>query len=234
MRQRVIASCVVVATLAGSLCAAAVTRPSPEQLRRDLAAILAQPAYQQTTPSWLRELIERLNRWLAQFFGGWLSPRVYDLGEASPVLYWVVVGLLIVLLAILLAHIGWTLGSAFEPRRRRPMVSVALPLPDPDELRARAAALAAEGRYREAVPMLYLALLRNLDRGGVLRFDPTRTNWELARLAGTSGPVRAELEGFARRLDALLYGAGVAARADYEACDEMATRAWGAGEAMGQ
>jgi hypothetical protein len=64
------------------------------------------------------------------------------------------------------------------------VVAPELPRPgekSPEELWRQAQALAGEGRHSEALRLLYLAVLFLLDRRGLLRYEPTRTNGEYIR-----------------------------------------------------
>jgi hypothetical protein len=66
--------------------------------------------------------------------------------------------------------------------------------------------LAREGKYREAIRHLYLALLSRLHRDGAIDYDPAKSNWDYFRgfkgRAGVLGPFR-ELT---RRFDFAWYG----------------------------
>lgn len=205
--------------------ASGAERPPPEKLRADLADILARPEYHRPEASWLREMLRKALAWLRdQFEGRWL-PGVDRLREAWPALYWAIVAVLAVLLGLLVWHIGLALSLAFRERKRPAQAQAATAhAPDPEALRDQAAQLAREGRHREAILLLHEALLHFLDRRDVVRFDPSRTNWELAGAAAAPA-LRAELTGLADRLDALLYGAAAADADEYHRCAEMAARA---------
>lgn len=205
--------------------ASGAERPPPEALRADLADILAGPEYHQPEASWLREMLRKALAWLRDQLRGWWLPGVDRLREAWPALYWAIVAVLAVLLGLLVWHIGLTLSLAFRERKRPAHAPpVGARAPDPDALLAQAAQLARRGRYREAVVLLHESLLHFLDRRGVVRFDPSRTNWELAG-AAPAPALRDELTALAARLDALLYGAADADAEEYRRCAEIAARA---------
>ncbi|MHC4821458.1 MAG: DUF4129 domain-containing protein [Planctomycetota bacterium] len=86
--------------------------------------------------------------------------------------------LLVVVLAVLLLRRA-------EWRRRREarerVVRTSATLGDAAELDRQAAALAAQGRFVEAVRLLYASLLIRLHRAAGKRFDPSRTPGEQLR-----------------------------------------------------
>jgi len=206
-------------------CMSAVPQRAPEVVHREIARILAQPAYRQAQPSWVREKLVELIQWLRSFLGGWWSDAAFELRETWPGLYWAIVVALTALVAALLYHVWLTITAAM---RRDEAPRGAGPRPestDPDVLKTEAETLAAEGRYREAVSRLQVALLRTLDREGVIRYDPSRTNWEyLAAVRGM--PSLADVfESLTLRLDDVLYGGVAIDRPGYEACARLVTQA---------
>lgn len=200
-------------------------RPPPETLRADLAEILARPEYQQPETSWLRERLGEALAWLRERLEGRWLPGVERLRAAWPALYWGIVVMLALLLGLLVWHIALTLSLSFK--ERKPSIgapAAATDAADPEALRAQAAQLARQGRYREAILLMHASLLHFLDRRDVVRFDASRTNWELAGAASTPA-LRAELTGLAARVDALLYGGASADADEYGRCADMAARA---------
>jgi hypothetical protein len=214
---------------AASLASAAlVARPAPADLRAEIERILAQPEYRRAQGTWLQGLIKRLVEWLRDVFGDW-SPQVVALKEAWPVLYWVVTGLLILVAAVLLYHIGYTLSLMFRDRRPRPRPAPGRPAADPDALRAQAAELAAQGRYAEAAAALYEALIRHLDRQGILRHDDSRTNGEYLEAVRGRPPLAEAMAPLTRWLDPVLYGNAALSETDYATCEGLVEQAWAAG-----
>ncbi len=66
--------------------------------------------------------------------------------------------------------------------------------------------LAERGEFREAIRHLYLALLSHLHRGGVIDYDPTRSNWDyLFAFKGPQG-AKASFRELTRRFDFAWYG----------------------------
>lgn len=213
-------------TGAAAVCAwAVVPRPPAQQLKADLARILAGPEYQQPGLTWQEKLLAHIMKWLADNLGMSLSA----LHQAWPGLYWAIVGLLVLVLLLVLYHIAMTIGRAFTERRPRQPAPPRTPAPDPEALRSRALELAAAGELTEALRVLYEALLRRLDRQDVLRFDGSRTNWETADALRGRPALAPVMEDLASRLDGVLYASLPVAPEDFAHCRGLVERAWGEG-----
>ncbi|HEY7310713.1 MAG TPA: DUF4129 domain-containing protein [Gemmataceae bacterium] len=96
----------------------------------------------------------------------------------------------------------------------------------PSELWRQADKLAGDGRFREAVRILYLAVLALLHRQQFIRFEATRTNGEYVRQVHLSEIAPPELhEPFHELTDlfeAKWYGERACESADYRACHKLA------------
>lgn len=223
---------VIAATATAMAAVGAVARPSAEWLRSELARILAGPEYHQPELTWLRNILRRVLEWLGHLLGGW-SPAVSRLLESRPVLYWAVVTALVVLLALLLYHIGLTLVQTLRGPKRPKTPAVRAPVVLPEALRERAARLSREGRYGEAVRLLYEALLRQLDRGSLLRYDSSRTNREHLAALGERDDLTREMRPLTDLMDSILYGGRTPGAPEYGTCVELVERAWALVEASG-
>jgi len=136
---------------------------------RELAQkILARPEYANARPS-------STESWLLSFLHR-LFDRLGSMGElrmTAPALYWLIIGALFVILALMVAHIVWTISAALrapEPPTRS--VSGA-------RLRdhaAEAELLAASGSYLEAAHSLMIASFRTLAERSVIDLRPDRSN----------------------------------------------------------
>lgn len=66
--------------------------------------------------------------------------------------------------------------------------------------------LAAEGKFREAIRHLYLALLSRLHRDGAIDYDPTKSNWDYFRGFRGAGSALGPFRELTRRFDFAWYG----------------------------
>jgi hypothetical protein len=136
---------------------------------RELAQkILARPEYADARPSstdtWLLSMVHRLFDWL----GGLGGLRV-----TAPALYWLMIVGLFTILAIMVAHIVWTISTALrapEPPSRSPSGSTLR------DHAAEAELLAASGSYLEAAHHLMIGSFRTLAERSVIDLRPDRSN----------------------------------------------------------
>lgn len=174
----------------------------------------------------LRDLIVRL---LDEWFGDEPeSPDVANPGGLSLPLpgptFFIVIG---VLLAIAVAVYLLLARERALPRPESTTVAAARAEDPRDRAPAEwldaASALAAEGKFREALRALYLATLVALDRRQAITFDPTLTNWQyLRQLAGNH--MRSDFRELTRIFDHKWYGREETVEVDYQVCRELAER----------
>lgn len=236
MTLRRVAALALIVAAGAALAAAVPPRPAPAALHQALASILAKPEYQPAAPSRMQRLAERLAERLSRLVLVW-GPAATTLMDAWPILYWALVCLLILAAVLLVYHICITLRLMFGERQVRQRSVVVAAVADPEDLLGRAADLARRGRYAEAIAALHAALVRFLDRRGILRFDSSRTNWEVLDAVQARPQLRAEMEPLTRQLDPILYGSASTTQDDYRVCEDHVHRAWdlvlAAGEAGG-
>ena len=205
-------------------------RPSPEQLREAVKAILSRPEYNQGESQWLEQYLYRLIRSLSVWYREHLAPYFERLHDVSPVVYWTIVAVFAAAMVILLYHIYLTLRSSFGTTTRRRRQGQPLPpgatQSDPDALLKQADEAAAKGDFAEALRRLYLALIRNLDRHELLRFDRSRTNYEYLRQVREHEAVAGPLSALTAQAETVWYGDRRPDRADYDLCRQLAMAAW--------
>jgi hypothetical protein len=157
--------------------------PSEQNVRAAVKAILSKPEYIPPGPDvWQRFawLIQKVIGWILKPII-WVIDQLSKLGSAgSPTARWLVIGLLLAVLMLVLAHIYYTSAGAFRTGRKRGGAGgLQLDLAaDPTDVIARAKLFADQGDYRSAVSLVYQAALLRLDRAGLIRFYPSRTNWQ--------------------------------------------------------
>ncbi len=168
---------------------------------------------------WWKELWDAIFRWLRglrrnearQDFEAPTSSG-FDMGISNGV---VIVGVIAVI-----AVLAWLLlrgqlkrapsGADTEvsslsqsPLTSDPMSALARP---PETWAGLADQLAADGKYREAIRHLYLALLSRLHRDGAIDYDPARSNWDYFRGFKGNSRILAPFRELTRRFDFAWYG----------------------------
>jgi hypothetical protein len=189
-----------------------VPHPSRDEVRRQLEEVLSRPEFSPGARSgWLADLFQRLADFL-----GWLGA----LRHAAPVLFWLLLAGCLLLLALLLGHIIWTVrrvlfvrgraGAGEKAEERRSRLSGACE----EEARRRAAA----ADFTEAIRYLFLALVYRFDESGRASFQRAWTNREYLELFAGRPPVQARLRVFVDTLDDYWYGQRPTDRRQYEDC----------------
>jgi hypothetical protein len=160
---------------------------------RELAQkILARPEYADARPSstksWLLSMLRRLLGWL----GG-----MGELRMSAPTLYWLMIGGLFLILAIMVAHIVWTISAALRAPEPPTRSASGARLRDHA---AEAELLAASGSYLEAAHHLMIASFRTLAERSVIDLRPDRSNRWIRRALRDSKLN----EGLVREIDRLV------------------------------
>jgi hypothetical protein len=172
--------------------------PPDDAIREAARAVLARPEYArfrfaETIPDW----VEALKRWIAEY-----AQWTRALADTSPVLFALFIGTLVLISALLLAHIVWSLRVAMRgrPGESGPSGGSAARRDFAEE----AARLAARGDVLEACRALQLACLDLLIGRGALALARHDSNSTLRqRLRGSALPasLRDELIAAVDRLE---------------------------------
>ena len=167
-----------------------------DSLRAVLDSVFAAPEYR-----WVEraEPLGLLRRWL-RMARQWL----FELRETHPGLFKLLIAAMVLVVVASLLHAGWVL---FKTLRAAQTVRDAGPADaavrrDRAWYRREADALAAQGRYAEAMQYDFLALILALDAAALVRFHPSKTPGEYTREPGLGAAARDEL----RALVSSLYG----------------------------
>jgi hypothetical protein len=172
-----------------------------DSLARALHAVFTRPEYRwedsRLVFRWLGSQWQRLLEWLATYQRG------------HPTQYVIVLAVLVTILVAILVHFGYVAWRVVQPTLQpaRSLVSVGPPLDDARAHLDRAAALAAAGRYAEALAHRFLALLRQLETRQALRFHPAKTPAEYVHEAQLDAQGRERLGALVTSLYAHLFGA---------------------------
>lgn len=171
-----------------------------DSVRRALAEVFARPSYRwierRSIGAWLRDRWSDAREWLD------------SVEQTNPALFKLLIVALIVLLVVLVAHIAYTLWRVL---RRAPPPAVAVAgaavLSDAGAHFREADALAAAGRWIEALGHQFLGLVLELDRRRALRFHPSKTPAEYVGEVRLDPPGRASLADVVSRLYRHVFGA---------------------------
>ena len=214
---------VVALLAAGEACAEAggsgEQRPSREQVRDQLDEILAQPRYRQeedikVDPAWARPL-ETILRILARLLSRFTTAS-NALFANSPVVFWVIVGVLVIALLGIVAHIVWVVTHSLRSGNRGPAeTTTVLPRQSPAQLAEMAAEAAAAGDFNRAVVLLYLAAVTHLDRQGLIVYNRSDTNSQILRRLSGVRELAELMAPLAVTVDAISYSSYRADRARF-------------------
>ena len=157
-------------------------------------------------PRWVTDGIARFLAWMD------------GLAASSPLLYGAVLGGLVLLAGLLLAHVAVSLRAALagSATRRSPGPEGS----DRTPFAVEAESLAAEGRYLEAARRLQLSCIETLLGRGVLelrRFEPNATLRRRLESAALPTQERREFASLLRRLETRIFRDRVEDRSLYEA-----------------
>lgn len=142
---------------------------------------LGKEAGKSAIATWLADLLEPVGRFIAKIFR-WLIEFGTHVHEASPFLYWLLVGGLTLLLIALVAHIALTFRQALRERQRIGALSWAEAAEEgPDLLEKRARAAADTGDYFLSLSLLFKAGVLRLEMRDDRPFQPSYTNREYLR-----------------------------------------------------
>jgi hypothetical protein len=186
---------------------------APDSLRRALAEVFARPQYE-----WVEA--PSLRSWLVDRFRdvqSWMN----GLEQSNPTLFKLFLLAMVLLLAALLAHIGYVLWRVLR-RVPEPADAAVVPGPviwDADAHLAHADALAAAGRWAEALGHRFLSLVLELDERRAVRFHPSKTPAEYVGEAALDAPGRQSFMDVVGRLYRHVFGA--------TPCDAACYRAFG-------
>ena len=154
---------------------------------------------------------------------------IAGLRDASPLGYRIFIASLVVVLLAIIGHALWVLartirGAARAADSTEPLAPVARR--DAAWYIRNADALAAEGRYADALQRAFIALALTLDRRGLLSYHPSRTPAEVAREARVRAEDRERLRALVRTLYAAAFGGAPCGPADYRAWRALADQDW--------
>ena len=199
---------------------------SAENVREIADQVLSDPAYtgsdrqlvlSEGLEGQLRNAFNKLKVWWDS-----VTQSLQDLSVSQPFLFWCLMGVLVLVLALLLWHIGYSFSLLFRGHRRgdagRRQTTSQQTLRF-ESLWDDAHRLAQAGNYTEGIRHLLLALLARSDDQR-LTLPPGWTNLEIARSLSAQD-VGKPLTDFVTTFDRLWYGREDAEEADFRRCQDL-------------
>lgn len=163
--------------------------------------ILARSEYAQATGP--DTTLVRMLRWFLGELG-----KLQFLRVEAPIVYWMIIGAMVLVLAALAGHLIWVLWAALgtpEPAAHEGLLQSSRQR----DLAQEAAALASNGRYLDAAHRLMLASFRVLAESSVIELRPDRPNrWIRSALLTSSLPAdrAAEIGALIEQTEQLWFG----------------------------
>jgi hypothetical protein len=213
--------------------------PGPAEVARALQKVYARPEFAPERTSgvlrWLGDLWKGVTDWIGSVLGG-LVDRLHLLEHTAPVLFWLLVGWMVVSAVAIAVHLAVTLAQGLRTRERAADAAAggagagAGPRPrTPEAWDEEARSAVAEGRLRDAAVATYQALLLRLDARGVVRYDAAKTPGEYRRETRRDPAVAGSFGGFLRAFEPVAFGGRALDGAGYERLRAAASEAAGRG-----
>jgi len=205
------------AACAASAPTEAPPRPDAETIRAETENILAGPPFIER-----RSLVESIIDWFIEKLRAWEGPSLGGAGGWLSVLQWIILTWCVATLVAILAHFVWTLVTVIRSRRAgrfggfRHGAAAAFAEASIGELEQWRDRLAREGRFREAVAVMLLLLLRHLEACDLLRFHASKTNGDYVREFPRDRDERDPFRRFVRACDVAVYGRAACGARLYE------------------
>ncbi len=182
-----------------------------------LADVFMAPEYQWRSPNLLSKLGEYWGSVMAAFGA---------LENAHPIAYWVLLGVLTVVLIAILSHFGYILWRVFHPLdgKKRLTMQKAAPIRDIDWYLRESQRAVADGRFVEAMAHRFRAMALILNRRHALSFHPSKTPAEYLAEARLGKADKGMLGDLVEVLYKHLFGGLSCAEHDAVRFDESAAR----------
>lgn len=189
------------------------------EVRAALERVYARPELAPPQPGLMdgfNDLVRRFGARISEWFDSFGSLR-----SENPVVYWLVMGSLILLgVAIVVYFVRSTLlrlEDTGAPRRApRPAGVIDARARTAGEWEEEARRAAAAGRFRDAAVALYQALLLRLEAAGVVRYDPAKTPGDYRRESRRDPRAAGALTSFLRGFEPVVFGGRALDAAGYE------------------
>ncbi len=160
-------------------------------------------------------IIDLVSSWIKRALGGLFGSGLDAIPSSKAVsvtLAVIVLGAFLVILALVLARLGFGMSSTFEEETSDLYAGPNSPRLALDD----AAKAASDGDFRSAIRLVYLAVLLRLDEREMIRFDRTGTNWEYLATLRKRPAIYTVLRPATTLFDRKWYGHESAISSDYE------------------
>lgn len=187
--------------------------PDPEEIQHVTREILSDEVYRaEPTVSALKTFLE----WLRDFLEGFEALRLN-----SPLLYWLLVGAMVLVLILILLHSFHTLMTAIrnappsDAADLDPVTGLTCP-----QLVARAEALLQEGNLIQAIRHFYRASLMALHERRLIRIGESETPGEIRQRLSGRVPLRKRFDSLLAVYEPCVFGWTAPTKEDVETCRE--------------
>jgi len=196
-------------------------RPDPETIRAEGKDILSHRRF-----ATRRNLLQRIRQWLAEKLARLRLPSLGLGSGLGRVVWWIIIIWCVLTLVAIIGHIVWTLATFVRGTRGS---RLGLKRPHFERLRERSfkeltemmRELAQQGKFREAIGVMMIALVRWLDGADVLKFHQSKTNGDYVREYPAARAGRGEFRRFALIFDGTIYGGSKCDSKEYRRMNNM-------------
>ncbi len=195
-------------------------RADADTIEAQTNELLSQPRFK-PHKKWWQLLLEKISDW------GWGG---LDLGEHSgwvSVIVWIIVIWCGLTLLAILSHLIWTIaimvrnnspnvstGRKYQHFKRNDILTI-------EELRARMLENGQQGKYREALGLMLLLMLRRLDMVKVIRYHQSKSNGDYLREYRHGRGEEKDFRDFLMAFDRTIYGGGRCDKSSYRVMEQL-------------
>lgn len=196
-------------------------RPDPETIRAETKEILSHRRF-----ATRRSPLQKFRQWLAEKLSRLNLPSLGLGGGVGRVVWWIIIIWCVLTLVAIIGHMVWTLATFLRGTRSS---RLGLKRPHFERLQERSfkelaemmRELARQGKFREAIGVMMIALVRWLDGADVLRFHQSKTNGDYVREYPAARAGRGEFRRFTLAFDGTIYGGSKCDSNEYRRMNDM-------------
>ena len=198
------------------------SRADADEIRSNAREILSSDRFEQVEASEKEKkpsLLDRFLMWVIEKIGSLLGRGIAAMSGLHLLGKVLMIGL-IVLFTLLVGYIIWSIAKNFRPRGGSIWKGGVPHFKDVrgktyDEICKLMRQLYDEGKFREAIGMMMLAMIRWLEKKDLVQIDESKTNGDYVREYPPLAPGSIEFKGFARQFDRVIYAGIICQNDDY-------------------